>query len=176
MHQGRRPSPARDTRGRGADMRTTRYGDSVPRIFWGTRPLWVAALVLLAVGNFAVSCKDFGSPLEAPEPAPPQSDFDVLVQPIFTARCAFLGCHAGSGPAQGVNLEVGKAYDEIVNVPSNRLSYYLLVKPSDPDSSLLYLKVATSNPPIGERMPFGGLLSAQDIGILHDWIAAGASR
>lgn len=103
-------------------------------------------------------------------------DFDTRIQPIFTTSCGFSGCHGGANPKEGLSLEPGQAYDEIVNVPSTRLPEWLLVKPGDPDASLLYVKIATDNPPIGSRMPLGGALSGPDIQAIRNWIAVGAPR
>ena len=101
--------------------------------------------------------------------------FSQVQSQIFTASCAFSGCHGGSSPAQGMNLTAGSAYSEIVNVPSNQRPTLDRIEPNDPAASYLYLKV-TGDPSIaGSRMPLGGPpLSQALIDLLRDWIERGA--
>lgn len=105
------------------------------------------------------------------------SGFASLVQPIFSNNCALSGCHAGSSPAQGMNLSSGQAYANIVNVPSNE-SGLLRVKPSQPDSSYLVHKVQGTQGSVGGsggQMPLGGApLSQAQINTIRQWIADGA--
>jgi hypothetical protein len=57
-----------------------------------------------------------------------------------------------------------------------------LVVPGEPDSSLLYLKLADQTPPCGSPMPpnvtqpSDPRLSADELDILYSWIAAGAHK
>jgi hypothetical protein len=52
-----------------------------------------------------------------------------------------------------------------------------VVVPGDPDNSLLFLKVAYDNPPIGLRMPMGRApLTQSQIRLLEDWINQGAKN
>jgi hypothetical protein len=98
---------------------------------------------------------------------------DKDIQPIFSARCT--GCHSGAFATEGMDLSAGNAYKNIVNVNSSQLSTILRVKPSDPDNSLLYQKVSTDTPSVGERMPYGGpALGQGDIDKIRDWIKQGA--
>lgn len=100
------------------------------------------------------------------------------VQPIFTANCAFSGCHAGGTPALGQNLSAGQAYASIVNVASQEAPDLLRVHPSFPDSSYLIHKIQGTQGTVGGsggRMPLGGAaLSADDIATIRAWITAGA--
>jgi hypothetical protein len=94
---------------------------------------------------------------------------------IFTASCAFSGCHGGSSPAQGMNLTAGQAYAHIVNVPSNEQPARDRIEPGDPESSYLYLKVMGDPSISGGRMPLGGPPLAQELlDLLRDWIERGA--
>jgi hypothetical protein len=94
---------------------------------------------------------------------------------IFTASCALAGCHAGSSPAQGMNLSAGSAYSNIVNVPSNEQPTLDRIEPNDPAASYLYLKVTGDPSIVGEQMPFGGPpLSQTLIDLLRNWIERGA--
>jgi len=138
----------------------------------------------LAIARFAgvgallaAGCIDFGG---APAPAPDRPDrpeFGTHVQPILTQNCALSGCHAGTAPAEGMSLESGKAYANIVDVRSTGYPIYWRVKPGDPDSSLVYLKTALDSPPSGARMPLErDNLTTSEIETIRAWIAAGARR
>jgi hypothetical protein len=103
--------------------------------------------------------------------------FAAAVQPIFSANCALSGCHAGSSPAQGMNLSQGQAYANIVNVQSNESSL-LRVRPSQPDSSYLVHKIQGTQSNVGGsggQMPLGrNPLSQAQIDTIRQWIADGA--
>ena len=101
--------------------------------------------------------------------------FSQVQSQIFTASCAFSGCHGGSSPAQGMNLTAGSAYSNIVNVPSNERPTLDRIEPNDPAASYLYLKVIGDPSIVGSQMPLGGPpLSAVLIDLLRDWIERGA--
>lgn len=99
---------------------------------------------------------------------------------IFTARCAFGGCHDAANHAENLTLAGEAAYAETVNVVSAQplLSGGFLdrVEPGLPAASYLYLKV-TGDPDIsGERMPQSPAnpLTADEIARIEEWIADGA--
>jgi len=110
---------------------------------------------------------------------PPISDtsgvsFANQVQPIFTANCAMSGCHAGTLPQDGMSLEDGKAYANIVNQHNIDFGNYLIVKPFYSDSSFLYFKI-TGNSIAGPRMPFEKPpLPDSSIELIKQWIDQGA--
>ncbi len=102
--------------------------------------------------------------------------FSGQIQPLFTTNCALSGCHAGAEPQDGMSLEPGKAYANIVNQPNIEFGNYLIVKPFYPDSSYLYFKI-TGNPIAGPRMPYGKApLDSSDIQTIKDWIDQGAKN
>jgi hypothetical protein len=101
--------------------------------------------------------------------------FSQVQSQIFTASCAFAGCHAGSSPAQGLDLSAGAAHGNIVNVPSSENQNLDLIEPDAPEASYLYLKVTGDSSIVGGRMPLGGPpLSTGLIDLLRDWIERGA--
>jgi PKD repeat protein len=101
--------------------------------------------------------------------------FTEVQQQIFTASCAFSGCHGGSSPAQGLDLREGAAFSNIVNVSSSEQPSLDRIEPSDPDNSYLYLKVIGDSSISGSRMPRGAPALSQDkIDLLRDWIERGA--
>jgi hypothetical protein len=94
------------------------------------------------------------------------------IQPIFNAGCALANCHVGDG-AGGLNLEAGRAFAELVGVPSTQVDD-LLVAPDDPAGSYLFEKVDSDQPRVGDRMPIGNALDALDIEAIRQWIVGGA--
>lgn len=94
---------------------------------------------------------------------------------IFSASCAFSGCHAGGAPAAGMNLSEGQAYGNIVNVPSTEQPSLDRVEPFDPATSYLWLKVIGDPSISGQQMPLGAPpLDQQRMDLLRGWIEAGA--
>jgi hypothetical protein len=94
---------------------------------------------------------------------------------IFSASCAFAGCHGASAPAQGLNLSEGAAYGDIVNVASSERPSLDRIEPNDPMASYLFLKVIGDSTIVGGRMPLGSPPLADDlIGLLQSWIERGA--
>lgn len=112
-------------------------------------------------------------------PPPPDTSgvsFSNQVQPIFTANCALSGCHAGASPQDGMSLEAGKAYDNIVNKPNIDFGNYLIVEPFYSDSSFLYFKI-TGNSIAGPRMPYQKRpLPDSSIQTIKLWIDQGAKN
>jgi len=95
------------------------------------------------------------------------------VQEVFTANCAFSGCHAGATPQEGMNLSSGQAYASIVNVPSNQMPGLDRIEPNDPDASYLVRKIEGTG--LLQRMPAGSPpLPAATIQLIRDWVSAGA--
>jgi hypothetical protein len=104
--------------------------------------------------------------------------FCADIQPIFTANCAFSGCHAPPSPQLGQNLSAGNAYASIVNVTSAEVPTLDRVEPFDPEGSYLVHKIQGTFPGVGGsggRMPRGqGALPEADIQLIRAWIADGA--
>jgi hypothetical protein len=112
--------------------------------------------------------------------SPPTSQtvsFQTNVQPIFTANCATSGCHINPGAQQGLDLSTGNAYANIVNVQSRENPSYYRVKPSNADSSYLYLKITGASGITGVRMPYlRPQLSQTDMQTIQSWINQGAKN
>jgi hypothetical protein len=104
--------------------------------------------------------------------------FSTDVQPIFSANCAFSGCHAGPTPQAGQNLTQGNAYTSIVNVPSTEVPSMDRIEPGDPSRSYLVHKIRGTFAEVGgtgDQMPLGlGELQANEIDIIRAWVQAGA--
>ena len=144
----------------------------------------------IACGNDPNASRSGPSDAAAADAAPfDAAPFDAAVAertyaPTFTAvwsevlytSCGASYCH--SGDQTGLMLMTAdQAYDDLVGVPPKgaecRDSDLVLVAPSDPESSLLYLKLVA--PPCGALMPrLIGRLPDRDIEQVRRWIERGA--
>ncbi len=113
-------------------------------------------------------------PEPEPEPEPETTTLTQVQSRVFDPSCAFSGCHAGASPAAGQNLSAGRAWSNLVNVPSSQNPAYTRVIPGDADNSLLIMKLE-GTAPFGSRMPLGGApLSNGQIQSIRAWVNAGA--
>ncbi len=107
--------------------------------------------------------------------------YPLIFPPTTKAQCN--QCH--SNPANDVGngkLSMGAdqaaAYASLVGKASasSKCGGKPLVTPGDPENSLFYQKM-TANPPCGGHMPLGGdPLTAEQLDMVHSWIAAGAKN
>jgi len=103
---------------------------------------------------------------------PPDDDFTLIQETIFTPVCTV--CHAGAQAPLGLRLDEGASYAMLVNVPSVQVPGFFRAAPGDPDNSYLVQKIE-GRAAVGGRMPLGGPpLSAEQINLVRQWIAAGA--
>lgn len=102
----------------------------------------------------------------------PTATFASIQDRVFTPVCT--GCHAGSGAPVGLRLDAGSSYALLVGVPSGEVPSLLRVAPGRPDDSYLVQKLE-GRAAVGARMPLGGpFLDAETIGLVRQWISAGA--
>ncbi len=138
------------------------------------RGRWLGVLAL-AIITWSPGC---GPP--AMDVDPPDGDpvsFSGRIQPIFTTACA--GCHSEGGLADlsGIvlRLTADVSFSLSVGQQSVQRPDLTLVVPGDPASSLLFLKISSDTPPVGERMPRSAPpLSPLEIDLIRDWIDQGA--
>lgn len=98
------------------------------------------------------------------------------VQPIFDANC--VACHQAAGASGGLNLEQGAAYRALVSRKSGE-SPLVYVAPGDAQASYLLRKLEGTHVEAGgsgERMPLTGPLDPKFIGVIRDWVGAGAKE
>ncbi|RMG61909.1 MAG: hypothetical protein D6715_12790, partial [Calditrichaeota bacterium] len=101
--------------------------------------------------------------------------FSTIQESVFNLNCALSGCHLGSSAPFGLDLSAGKAYNNLVNVPSGELPQLLRVAPGKPDSSYLVWKIEGRAGIQGQRMPRGrDPLPPEAIALIRRWIDAGA--
>ncbi|WP_428424678.1 c-type cytochrome domain-containing protein [Methylibium sp.] len=100
--------------------------------------------------------------------------FSRKIQPIFDANC--VACHQSAGASGGLNLEEGAAYSSIVSRKSQQGAFPRIV-PGKPEDSYLIRKLEGTHVQVGgsgERMPPTGSLDSTLIGMIRNWVTAGA--
>jgi hypothetical protein len=110
-------------------------------------------------------------------------EFASDIQPVFTGNCALSGCHAGANPnppEKPMSLEMGNAYDNIVNVSAGQLPSMDRVEPGQPDDSYLVHKIQGTQGTVGGsgvQMPAtGGPLPDATIDMIRQWVTEGAAN
>jgi len=135
---------------------------------------------LFIVLTFGVTAMLYGcqtmSTMMPPNPNTSVS-FSSQILPIFASNCA--SCHQSGGFAnqQGITmfLTAADAYNTTVNKLSEQDPSLTRIIPGNSAQSLLYLKISSTTPPVGSRMPLFALpLSNSDITLIKDWIDQGA--
>jgi hypothetical protein len=131
-----------------------------------------AAVALAAVLALA-GCTD---KVSSPQPPPPVLAVPDSIQAIFTAHCAFDGCHAGSGAPRGEDLsDPQRAYELTVGVPSGEKPEFQRIAPGDSANSYLVMKLRDDPRISGVPMPFGAYpLDPALTQRIAQWAQAGA--
>lgn len=94
---------------------------------------------------------------------------------VFSVNCAVPGCHGGASAQQGLRLDPGFSYANLINVASPRDANLIRVIPFNPDGSFLIRKLEGTQPLLGDPMPQGGpYLPQATIDVIREWIANGA--
>ena len=150
------------------------------------RTLGTAEIALLAISCVLTACAGSGGgggggtprPTCKP-PAQPTVSFANNIQPIFNRSCALAGCHVGPVPTGPVDLSVGQAYGQIVNVKSAQQPNLKRILPGKPDQSYIIRKIEGGPNIAGVFMPQGcpgaplngaRCLSADDIAAIRQWV------
>ena len=144
--------------------------------------------ILLLFGLALVGCGGNTSTLAGPTPPPtptpnPAATFSSIQHDIFetsdaNGRAACANCHTSTGrsPAGGLDLGHAAAYDQLVNMPTRAMAGAMRVVPGEPDRSYL-LRTLEGSGIVGQRMPINGpYLTEAQMGMIKQWIAAGAPR
>lgn len=103
--------------------------------------------------------------------------FSQQIRPLIVRGMGGCGCHlptaGGAGPATQIT---GLDLSSLASLRAGgHNSGARVVVPLQPCDSVMYQKVSDA-PPFGSRMPLNGppYLSADELALLHDWIAEGA--
>jgi mono/diheme cytochrome c family protein len=115
-------------------------------------------------------------PLETPGSGTAALTFSQIQAQIFTPSCAKAGCHSASAASEGLVLEAGQAYGNLVGRPSTQNGSLARVAPGNPERSYLILKLRGDPSITGQRMPQDGppFLTPEQIDGIAAWIRAGA--
>ena len=127
--------------------------------------------LMLGLGLGMVLTAFFGCSANSETEPPPVNNphFATDIKPILV-ECT--DCHGASTHFGGLDLTDG-GYEKIVNVASTEDPSALLVKPSDPAHSFLYLKIL-GTAGHGAIMPPDGALDADEVANIRTWIEHGA--
>jgi hypothetical protein len=139
---------------------------------------WSTYVAILALGGCA---GEGGAPPAGSgstgQPVSGTVDFERQIQPIFDAACS---CHLIHPAPEQAFLGKGSSYAALVGVTSTQRPSLLRVKPEDPASSYLFVKIDPGSDSAklrsGDLMPPRATpLSPDDIDLIRRWIQEGAS-
>ncbi len=87
-----------------------------------------------------------------------------------------MGCHTGVAPSEGMSLQAGGAYGNLVGVPAAECSDgRLRVAPGSPSTSYLIEKLTGVAMCSGNMMPArGSSISSPSLALIESWICEGA--
>jgi hypothetical protein len=126
----------------------------------------------------APTCASSGTPPTTPPApgAPLEPTLASIQANIFSTTCAVSGCHGGAAAQQGMRLDPGFAFGNLVCVHVPRDPTRVRVIPGNPDGSFIIQKLEGTQT-LGDRMPQGGpYLPQSTIDVIREWIANGASQ
>lgn len=135
-----------------------------------------AASLMLVIA--LISCKDnlVIEPEDSIDPGNNENvSFNMVQEQVFSNSCALSGCHAGTLPAAGMNLENGKSYAEIVNVTSKLNPNFKIVNPGSSSESFI-IKMLRNTGENTRIMPPAGKLNENLIKLVETWIDEGAKN
>jgi hypothetical protein len=120
---------------------------------------------------------DASVPLTLCQEATQHSDFAWLQANVFTPSCATAGCHRGTDASVGLRLDVGQAYNNLVNKGSSTQPGWVRVVPGSLGASYLVVSFGRADgpPPRDGFMPLGADALCTEIHeAVERWILAGA--
>jgi hypothetical protein len=92
---------------------------------------------------------------------------------IFAPSCGISTCHDATAKAQGLDLVTAGVSMRLINQPATEVKNQLLADPKNPDQGYLMVKLTSTAPAVGARMPFGlPALSTSQIQCVRAWIAS----
>lgn len=136
---------------------------------------WVVGLLVTACGKTTTPAATCGTVC-----ADGGETFSSIQNNILTKSCATTFCHDSVSAEAQMNLSSGSAYARLVSVdsvttPCTGNAQTKRVQPGFPDTSCLLLRLTTTSPDAGERMPkFETPLCADQIDCVRKWIQNGA--
>ena len=101
--------------------------------------------------------------------------FTNIQQNVFSNIC--VECHSGTGAPQGLRLEDGRSFENLVGVRSAEVPELFRIAPGDPRNSYLVRKLEGGPGIVGGQMPLNGSPLPQPvINSIRLWISGGAQR
>ena len=95
----------------------------------------------------------------------------AAVQTIFDNSCTAAGCHGGPVPAAALDLSGASGAEQLVSIEAALCDGWTRVVPGQPETSLLYQKLAGPPPAgCGVQMPIGMALGQTDLACIASWI------
>ncbi len=137
---------------------------------------YISIFISLCLALFWYSCASYGTNADDDPNVTVESTFSSIQANVFNKSCAVSGCHDSGSKQAGLELTSGKAYSNLVNVPSTEKPNILRVKPNDATNSYLVLKLEGASGISGSKMPIGGSLSQDKIDAIKEWINKGAKN
>ncbi len=139
--------------------------------------IWAIALPA-CVGD-GIGLNEYGEPVDSSGVAvsiPLAPTLESIQTNIFSAVCA-VKCHRSPTPKKNLNLEAGKTYENLVDVPSVEIPSVKRVMPGDADNSYLIWKLEGREGIRNKRMPLNlPALSTEKIEAIKAWINEGAAQ
>ena len=134
------------------------------------RNSWATIMLLFSV-MFIFACEHS----RTIAPVAQQATLSNIQATIFSQKCGVPGCHVPGGTGPMSLQTLNESFTNLVNAASVEVNGLDRVTPSDPDNSYLVQKVEGAPGIVGVRMPKDGAqLSSNEIGLIRDWITAGA--
>lgn len=142
---------------------------------WGSLSFRFVALTGVCVGALAaLGCRSpstgttaAGASSKLPA-TPTKSHIDPIA--VLSEQCG--GCHRPDSEIVDLDLTSDNVASRLVNKPSENCDGFILADPSNPEQSLLYLKL-TDEPGCGSTMPPEGMPrpTPEEIVAIRDWIS-----
>lgn len=114
------------------------------------------------------------TPVARVDPFDPDAAIGVRVDALFGSSCVGgpeTACHGSA--AAGLTLRLGE-HGDLVEVPSTERPEMVRVRPFEPESSYLFLKVRGDGGIEGGRMPLDAPEDPRIAEVVRSWIEAGA--
>ena len=108
---------------------------------------------IVACGGSGEGLDVSGRPISEGGDLPLAATLASIQANLFNPSC--ITCHSGAAAPQGLRLDSGVSFANLVGVPSVEASSFLRVAPGLPDQSYLIHKLEGSAQ-VGEQMPLGG--------------------
>ena len=132
----------------------------------------IVCVSIAACGGSGEGLDVGGRPISEGGDLPLEPTLASIQANVFNPFC--ITCHSGAAAPQGLRLDSGVSFANLVGVPSVEASSFLRVAPGMPDQSYLIHKLE-GTAQVGEQMTLGGPPIPQaTIDFVRQWIIDGA--